>query len=319
MRARHFSETAGLLWGALAALLFAITGLILGALHRYSPEQSVVIDSFARLLINFSVLFLPILHRWFPDPNHGGSPWTRLRGHGGWELWAWGACGGITLLCFYGAIVRIGVTETSLLQGTQGIFIALLAPKLAGQNVSKLAWFGIAGSFVGLILLLEPTKLASQGESILTGRLLALGSGLSSGVAYVLLARIGKSAGALSISFYWCVAGFLVVALTSLLIPWRWPLNSTIWGIVFLAATAATLGQVLTTLAYRQANAAKVAAITYLTPLFAFAGEAIFFSRELAPLALLGGALIVAFGALMPFLGESSESSNSAQALQDNP
>lgn len=304
----------GLAAAAAGAFSFALTGILLNLSHRWDPTHSIGVDALFRVFVNLAILFLPWTHLMLA-PRSTEPFKRRIAGDLKWDLWLWGFLGGLTLFAFYASIVRIGISEAAFLQCSQGIFIAMLSPKIAKQSVPTLTWMAILGSCLGMALLFRPQEGA---EPDLVGRALALFAGLTAGLAYLVLARIGRRVSAIAISFYWSIAGALVIFVLSWVQPMQMPSGWQSFTIIAFAAVIATVGQLLTTLAYQKSPAAQVAAITYLVPVFGLLLEISFLGRSPSLVSWIGAIMIVCCGAFLPFLRPRG-GSEIRVAPQDSP
>ncbi len=274
----------------LAAFLWAVVGLLTVLGFRQDPALSSFAGTFFRVIVNLS--FVLFVHAFLRKKK--GLPW----GDRSSPLWLWGALGALTITTYFMSVQSLGVGEATLLQGVQGIVVALLAPRFLKQSTSWLSFLAILLGFMGLALLVGGGKSGNY-----EGKALALASGIFAGLAYLVLSKERNKHSPEIISFYWCLVSLLAV--TTLLLYGNVPLpQQTLTVLPLLAGgIVASIAQWLTTVAYQKAPAVYVSATTYLIPVFCLVGEAVFFRKTISPQTIMASALILGSGILLPILG----------------
>jgi len=196
------------------------------------------------------------------------------------------------------AITRIGPGESAFLTASSGVFVALLGPLVLGQKNSWLIWLAIAGSFVGVILLFKPDEHSVD----LLGRAMALVSGFLSALAYLMVAKAGRSNSPQSVIFYFCLVALMVHLAYFIGYGFQIPQRPETWGLLIITGILGSGAQLCMTRAYQAAAAALVSAVGYLAPVLSLVWGIALFSQLPGPNALLGALLILLFGVLLPFL-----------------
>lgn len=276
-----------------AAFLWAVVGFISLWVFKSDPELNSLGMAFVRVIVN--LVFVVAMHSLFL--KRPGLPW----GNGSRKLWLWGFLGAATITSFFASVQSVGAGEATLLQGSQGILVALLAPKILGERAEVIAIVGAFLGIVGLLFLFGP----NLGVNLDPGKGWGLFSGLTAGSAYLLLAKERGRHSPETIGFYWCVVSFLVIcvllALSGNQLPWR--------GSTLAALTAggliASVAQWLTTFAYEQAPAPYVSATNYLVPMFSFLLEFLVFKIDMSIHTAIATVLIFCSGFVLPLLGLS--------------
>ncbi|QSA99082.1 DMT family transporter [Methylococcus sp. EFPC2] len=273
----------------MASLLFSVMNVCVYAVAIYQPELSAMTVSFVRVSVNLVILVIPALA--------AGRP-ASLFGDGRASLWLRGLFGAVALMLSFTAIQRIGPGESSFLNASSGLFVVLLGPWLLSQRNSRATWLAVLGAFAGIFLLFEPRW---DGDDF-PGRAMALLGGLLSALAYLMVARAGRSNSPESVIFYFCL-----VAITLHVAWFAWagysiPTLPEIWALMLLGGLAASGAQHFMTRAYQTAPAALVSAVGYAAPVLSLAWGIVFFDRIPDPRALVGCALVLGFGVLLPFL-----------------
>lgn len=279
---------AGLLAMLTACLLFSMMNTSVYAISRVETGISALIISFIRVFINWLILVIPALIR---------HELNQLFGDRCLALWLRGLFGASALILSFCSIPRIGPGESAFLGASSGVFVALLSPWLLGQKNSVSTWLAILGSFIGVSLLFKSN---SSHDDVL-GRAMALGSGFLAALAYLMVARAGRSNSAQSVVFYFCLVAMLLHGGYFLLYDYSLPNNLKVWGLLVFIGITGSGAQYAMTRAYQAAPAALVSAIGYLTPVLSLTWGAIFFAQIPNQSTLLGSALILLFGVLLPF------------------
>jgi S-adenosylmethionine uptake transporter len=220
-----------------------------------------------------------------------------LFGDGCIALWLRGLFGASALMLSFASIARIGPGESAFLAATSGVFVALLSPWFLQQKNSFWTWLAIIGSLGGISLLFKDTS----GTHDLLGRTMALGSGFLAALAYLMVARAGRSNSAKSVVFYFCLVALLLHVGYFARYGYQLPSDIKVWGLLLFTGFIGSGAQYAMTRAYQAAPAALVSAIGYLTPVLSLAWGVILFAQIPNESALIGAGLILLFGVLLPF------------------
>ncbi|MBM4202128.1 MAG: DMT family transporter [Gammaproteobacteria bacterium] len=272
-----------------ASLLFSIMNACVFGASQADPAVPAAVVSFIRVVINLSLLLIPALFT-------GGL--LALFGDLRPSLWWRGIFGATALMLSFAAIARIGAGEAAFLHSSSGVFLALLSPLVLGQRSSAGVWLAIGGSLAGLALLLSPHW---NGDDRL-GPSMALASGGLAALAYLMVARSGRSNPPSTVVFYFCLVGvFLHLVFFTWTSP-HWPRGAAVWLWILGSGVAATGAQLLMTRAYQHAPAALLGAVGYTGPVFSLAWDMLLFGQRPGPKALLGCALVLVCGMTLPFL-----------------
>ncbi|MGR8929100.1 MAG: DMT family transporter [Gammaproteobacteria bacterium] len=287
---RLFSDShRGLLDMLLACLLFSLMNACVYGIKVFEPDIAAPVISFVRVLANLVILMLPALAR---------RRMAGLFGDRRLSLWLRGLFGTLALMLSFSAITRIGPGESAFLSASSGVFVAMLGPWVLGQKNSWQAWLAILGSFAGVGLLFQP-----NGHSVdIFGRAMALASGFLAAMAYLMVARAGRSNSPQSVVFYFCLVAIIVHLLYFSVYGGRWPDRNNVWGLLLLTGALGSGAQFYMTRAYQAAPAAMVSAIGYLVPVLSLAWGITLFQQIPGTNAFIGSALILSFGVILPFL-----------------
>ncbi|NJD07335.1 MAG: DMT family transporter [Methylococcaceae bacterium] len=273
----------------IACLLFSLMTTCVFALKLCQPDLPAMVVSLFRVLVNLAVLALPA---WWRRDLAG------LLGDRRPSLWLRGLFGSLALMLSFTSIQAIGPGESSFLGATSGIFVALLSPLILGQRQSLIAWLAIGGAFVGVGLMFDP----HWNSEDLAGRSMALGSGLLSALAYLMVARAGRSNSPESVIFYFCLVAVLLHLAYFSIHELRLPVAADAWLVLLVGGLAASGAQHFMTRAYQLAPATLVSATGYLSPVLSLAWGIFLFAKIPAPAALSGCLLVLVSGVTLPLL-----------------
>ena len=135
-------------------------------------------------------------------------------------------------------------------------FLTLLAPWLLGEKVSLAAWAGVAGGFLGVLLVVRPGF-----AGIGLDALMVLGCSILVTSQLVINRKLGAVADPLVTSCYGAGVATLV---TSAGLPWLWqPVPVEDWGILALLGVTGAISQTAIVLAFARTAASDLAPFTY--------------------------------------------------------
>ena len=205
----------------------------------------------------------------------------------------------IAMILYFTALSLIPIGQAVTLQYTAPLFVALLSGSLIREKVSTSVLISLVTAFIGIILIVSPDL-----DSIDPNALLALGSGLFAGLAYIFVRDLRKTDSPSTVVFWF--AAFSVVGSVIQAAPelsnLTWEMLAALVGI----GVGAGGGQVGITMAYHQANAAWVSAFSYLTVIIATIYGIILFDEVLNTKIIIGGLLIIGSGVALIFFTPST-------------
>lgn len=280
-----------------ACVLSAVMGAAFFKAHLEDPKFSSFSGSFVRVLVNLIFVFA------ICKLGRGGESLV-LSPHRHRSLWLWGVFGALTVTSYFFALNLIGSATTALLAASSGIFIAALSPVLARQPTSPVMWPALGGALLGLYMLSTSTLL--QSSSI--GAASAVLSGLFAAIAYLMIARTRVRYSTVTIMMTWCISALIAHGLVFCLTPTVWPTGPRAWIFLLLAGAAASLAMHYTAIAFQNAPAAMVGALSYLAPVISLGLDVVLFGFTPSLQACVGAVLIVAFGAVLPMTRQRTNS-----------
>jgi len=272
-----------------ACLLFSVMTVSVYAVSVCEPALPSVVVSFVRVLINLAILLIPALMvRDLPGLFGDRRP----------SLWLRGFFGGLALMLSFASIQLIGPGESAFLGASSGVFVAGLGPLILGQQNSAWVWLAILGALSGLLLLFEPR----WGSHDWLGRAMALGSGFLAALAYLMVARSGRSNSPRTVIFYFCLVAMAIHLIYFALFGFTLAASPDAWTLLLVGGIAGSGAQLCMTQAYQMAPAALVSAVGYLSPVLSLAWGIVLFAKIPDQRALIGCGLVLFCGVILPFL-----------------
>jgi drug/metabolite transporter (DMT)-like permease len=273
----------------LACFMFAVMATCVYAASRTQPPVAAAMVSFIRVSLNLLILVLPAMAL------------GKVRGLFGDlrpSLWLRGLFGGVALILSFASIQRIGPGESAFLSASSGIFVAALGPWVLGQRNLPRDWLAILGALIGLLLLLQPRLDTRE----FMGRLMGLSSGLLAALAYLMIARSGRSNAPRTVVFYFCLVAVLIHGAWFAFRHVALPEGRSAWSWALAAGLTGSVAQLYLTRAYQLAPATLVSAVGYSAPVMSMVFGVFLFDKIPGTLALMGSGLIIICGVALPFL-----------------
>lgn len=203
-----------------------------------------------------------------------------------------GASGFVSLLLYFYAIAMLPLAAAVTLNYTSPIFLALYFAAFAGMRLRAGMVLALFIGFLGVILLLQPTLASDQ----LLGGLIALGSGVISGVAYFNVRELGtRGEPEARTVFYFSLFATLCSALWMLMYEFH-PVDLRGGLLLFGVAGFATLAQLAMTRAYKRGKPIVTASLAYTAIVFSSLFGVFFWGDVLPGGAWLGIVLITVSG-----------------------
>lgn len=247
-------DPLGSAWMIVAALVFALMGMLTKmAGQRFGLGFHELV--FWRGFVGACLLAVPACRM-------KGRTW-RTR-HFQAHLWR-GLAGTLGLMLSFYAIVHLPLGTAVTLNYTSSLFLALLSYLFLREKIAGSVWWVLLLGFAGIVLLLKPAFSAGQAQAALVG----LASGLAAAWAYLQvrqLSQLGEPAW--RVVLYFCVVSSCVSGVMALYLGWHTvPLAA--WPYLLGIGITATLAQWCMTRAYQVGCKFTVAALSYLTVVFA--------------------------------------------------
>lgn len=261
-----------------ASVLFAAMGVCVKlAADTFSAPEIV----FYRSVISLVLMFLLVrLHRIPLATPHWRNQLFR------------GASGFVSLLLFFYAIALLPLATAVTLNYTSPLFLALYFAAFAGMRLRPGMIAALMIGFVGVVALLRPTLASEQ----FVGGLIALGSGIISGLAYFNVRELGaRGEPEVRTVFYFALFSTLCGGLWMLLYEFH-PVDLRGGLLLFGVGGLATLAQLAMTRAYKHGKPLVTASLAYTTIIFASLFGITLWGEVLSLSAWLGIGLIIVSG-----------------------
>ena len=276
-------------WMIAASLLFACMGVCvkLGS-ARYSAAELVFYRGSISCVLVFAYVRFSGLRLWTPH-------WRVHLSRSG--------AGFVSLVLYFYAISLIPLATAVTLNYTSPIFMALLLVFWRGERVRPLMFLSVGGGLAGVALLLQPALHSGQ----MLGALLGLASGMGASVAYLNVRRLGELG-----EPEWRTVFFFSLVATLGGLPWVLAKMSfhavdAEGGLLLLGVGGlGALAQLCMTRAYKQGRTVATATLAYSTVIFSSLFGVWIWGEQLALVAWLGIALIVASGGLTSILARAA-------------
>ncbi len=213
----------------------------------------------------------------------------------GWLL-VLGVVQGAHWLLFFAAVKEGSVALAVLTFTSAPLLIAIAAPVVLRERVNRVALIALAPAIAGVVLVV----IAGSGGIAFTTP--AVAAGLGSAATYAVLVLLSKrllhdSVEPLTVAFWDCLAGAVVVAPILLVGGRIVPDHAGEWGAVLVLGVALTG---LSTLAYasllRRVTAQTAGALTYLEPVCAVFLAWLLIGERPGAATVVGGALVLVAG-----------------------
>ncbi|WP_460520377.1 DMT family transporter [Cyclobacterium sediminis] len=205
-----------------------------------------------------------------------------------------GIVGSIGLITFFYTLQNIPLASAVTIQYLGPIFTSILGIFIVKEKVKPKQFLFFAIAFSGVIMI--------EGfDPRINGLFLVIGitSALFSGLAYNVIRRLKNTEHPLVIVFYFPLVTIPIAGLISMLY-WKQP-EGWDWAFLFLVGVLSQLAQYFMTIAYQNANLAKVSNLNYLGIIFALGFGYVLF-EETYNLYTYGGMLLVLTGVILNFL-----------------
>ena len=224
-----------------------------------------------------------------------------------------GAAQGVHWLLFFLAVEHGSVALAVLTFYTAPVFIALAAPVVLHERLSRLALGALVlgGAGVALVAADAPRGGGYSAAAVAAG----LGSALSYAALVILSKRLlTRRAEPLTVAFWDCFVGALVVAPVLLVAGRVLPQGTDEWAVVLLLGVVFSgLATLVYALLLRHVRAQTAGILTFLEPVAAVLLAALLLDDPLAVRTLFGGALVVVSGIAVVWL-EPTDSATAAVA-----
>ena len=277
---------SGLLWMGGAAFFFSLMTLFIKLAGRHLPSQQIVlVRSAVTLIYSYGAI------RWA-----GVSPWGQRRG----VLVLRGLFGFGAMICFYLALTKLPLADTTAIFFSNPVLTALFAALFLGERLGIREVGGALLSFAGICLIAQPTFLFETGGGSLN--LIYVGVTILGAVfaaaGYATVRALRTTEHPTVVVFYLPLVATIGSIPTIGLVDMRWPTPYEWLLLVGGVAVTGQLALVLLTEGLNRVRAGRGMPITYLQIVFAAVWGIVFFG-EVPDLLTIVGAVLVVGGTLV--------------------
>ncbi|MFY0648452.1 DMT family transporter [Sulfitobacter geojensis] len=208
--------------------------------------------------------------------------------------------GALALFASFASIARLNLAEAVLIAQLSPIFTALAAAVLLRERLTVWRIGGLVFGFAGVVVMVWP-EIGTGGaqDARLMGFALALLAAILSALALIMVRSLNRTESPGSIALYFVLASMLG-ALVTLPAGWVMPDGLTL-ALLIGAALFGGFAHIAMTLAFRYAEATRLAPFEYLALLWPLLADLLIYRLPLstsfllaAPLVLLGAAIAAA-------------------------
>lgn len=200
--------------------------------------------------------------------------------------------GFLSLLMFFYAIAHLPLATAITLNYTSPLFLAAFMPFMLHEQPRKILYLGLLISFIGVVLLLQPSF---SSKDLLAG-IMGLCSGMGAGIAYLYVKQLGNlhEPDWRTVFYFTLVStiGAGVWMLFDKVSSIEWQDLSVLLGL----AASATIAQLALTRAYRTGKTLLVASLSYMTVVLSSFFGVLFWGEHLSFIEWLAIGLIVISG-----------------------
>jgi drug/metabolite transporter (DMT)-like permease len=188
---------------------------------------------------------------------------------------------------FFAGLPYVPLGEAVALAYSETLIVILLAPLILKERWTARGIAAALVGFCGVLLVVRP----GGGPSSWLGPMFLLLSAFFGALSIVQIKRIRSTDDSVTTVLFFTLVGLVVTGFT-LVLNWRTPSVGALL-IMALLGTFATAGQILMTVAFRRADAGKLAPYNYTSIVWAALFGYVIWGETLQPLSLVGIALII--------------------------
>lgn len=191
------------------------------------------------------------------------------------------------------SIYYIPIVNGTLLFNTAPIFIPLLSLLFLHAKIEKKIWIAVIIGFVGIIVIMRPT----EAIFMQTGNLIAIFSGISLAVAYLMMKLLTSSDPGVRIIFYYLGIGTLLQIPCLIFFGSVPPIDSILYAIV--SGLVLVAAQLFLVTGYRYAEASQIGIYQYTSIVFVGLLDWLFWGATPNSMEIMGILLVAAAGVII--------------------
>lgn len=277
----------------LASVIFFVVmaACVKAASTDVPPGQAVFFRSF---------FAIPVIVAWLALR---GELATGLRAQNPWKHVTRGVIGTGAMAFSFAGLALLPLSEVKAIQYATPLFVVVLAAIFLGERVRAVRLTAVALGMAGVLMILWPRLSSFSAEAasskLALGALLVLCGSMCAAIVQVFVRRMVETEATAAIVFWFSVTAS-VLSLATIPFGWAMPTPGTA-ALLVAAGLFGGVGQILTTSAYRFADASVVSPFEYASMLLAVAIGYVFFAELPTPQMLGGAVLVIAAGVLIIF------------------
>lgn len=244
---------------------------------------------------SFFAIIPLIAFLWIRKEFPGGLATKRPLGH-----FMRASFGALALFGSFAAVARLNLGEALLIAQLSPILMAFGAAFLLSERLTAWRLAGLALGFLGVLVLVWPELRAGGADKTrLIGYVIGFAAAALSALALVMVRSLNKTESPGAIALYFVLASMIGSLLT---LPWGWVSTDLITlGFLISAGLFGGFGHIAMTLAFRNAEASRLAPFEYVALLWPVLADLFVFKLQLSsafvfatPLILVGAMVAVA-------------------------
>jgi len=203
-----------------------------------------------------------------------------------------GLFGGAAILIFFWSISKLGVGKGTVLIYSFPIFASIFSSIFLKQKIGLLRLAAILTAFIGIYLLASDNGNGSSSLGALGKyELLSIFRAMLGGIALVLVKKLHDTDSSYAIYFAQCVIGLWIVVVPANLVPCSIGFSG---GLLLVAiGFTATVGQLLSTEAYRYVEIPTGSLLGMLVPVLNYVIGVTIFDESLSMYSIVGSVIVI--------------------------
>jgi len=200
--------------------------------------------------------------------------------------------GALALFGSFAAVARLSLAEAILISQLSPILMAVGATFLLSERLTKWRVWGLVLGFCGVIVLVWPDLTTTTPDAgRLWGYAIGLAAAVLSALALIMVRNLSRTESPGAIALYFVLAS-MIGGLASL--PWGWVTPELpMLGLLILSGLFGGFGHIAMTLAFKYAEASRLAPFEYVALLWPLLADLFIFQLELSTAFILAGPLIL--------------------------
>lgn len=203
--------------------------------------------------------------------------------------------------CFFAALPYAPLSEAVAIVYSETLLVIVLAPMLLKERLMRRDALAALVGFVGVLFVVRP----DGSHSSWLGPVLLIVSAIFGALSIIQIKRIRPTDDSGTTVLFFTFVGTVVMG-ASLPFAWRTPSIEALGLMAWLGAFA-TAGQLLMTMAFRQADAAALAPYNYTSIVWAVLFGYVFWGETVSAVSLAGIAMIVGSSIAVALRGRQAE------------